>query len=292
MRIGVIQHLFEPGSVIKPFVIAKLLEEKLVGVYDLVQGHNGRYRLGRKVITDSHPKAWFSVEEAVYHSSNIAMAQLAQGLTPYRFNEMMEDFGFAERSGIDLPYEQLGRLPNISQLKDPLIRGTASYGYGFSVNLLQLVKAFNVFNNEGKMVEPKLARKVAVGRSKILDITNKERAVLSAVTARKMLAILRKTVTKGTAVRGQVEGVFTAGKTGTAHVAKEGQYEDIYHSSFLGFANEEDGERRFTIGILVTNPKTDYFASKTAVPIFKECVEVLKRRGWIREKEAKPQQSE
>ena len=157
---------------------------------------------------------------------------------------------------------------------------------------MQLVKAFNVFNNDGKVVEPKLARKVAIGRSKILDITNRERPILSPATARKMLAILRKTVTKGTAVRGQVDGVFTAGKTGTAHVAKEGQYEDIYHSSFLGFANEEDGERRFTVGILVTNPKTDYFASKTAVPIFKDCVEVLKRRGWIREKDAKKQETE
>ena len=69
-----------------------------------------------------------------------------------------------------------------------------------------------------------------------------------------------------------------------------GGYADTYHSSFLGFANEEEGDRRFSIGILVTNPKTDYFASKTAVPIFKECVEVLKRRGWIRQKGAPAQQ--
>ena len=96
-----------------------------------------------------------------------------------------------------------------------------------------------------------------------------------------MQKILRKTVNRGTGVNAQVEGVYTAGKTGTAHIAKEGKYEDLYHSSFLGFANEIGGDRRYTIGILVINPKTDYFASKTATLIFKECVEKMIERGWI-----------
>lgn len=281
MKINAVQYVFEPGSVIKPFVVSKLIEEKLVGVYDLVRGYNGRYKLGRKMITDSHPKDWFSVEEAVYYSSNIAMSQLSQKLSPYRFNELMEEFGFTERSGTDLSYESVGTMLGIAQLKDPLIRATASYGYGFSVNLMQLIKAFNVFNNDGKMIEPKLARKVAVGRSKVFDITKNERRALSQVTALKMQKILRKTVTKGTGVNAQVEGVYTAGKTGTAHIAKGGTYEDLYHSSFLGFANEIGGDRRYTIGVLVINPKTDYFASKTATPIFKECVEKLLKRGWL-----------
>lgn len=282
MKVNAIQYLFEPGSVIKPFVVAKLIEEKLVGVYDLVRGYNGRYKLGRKMITDSHPKEWFSVEEAVYHSSNIALSQLSQKLSPYRFNEMMEQFGFSERSGVDLSYESVGRMLGISQLKDPLVRATASYGYGFAVNLMQLMKAFNVFNNDGKMIEPKLARKVAMGRNKVLDIGRNERLAISQVTALKMKKILRKTVNKGTAVNAQVAGVYTAGKTGTAHIAKEGKYEDLYHSSFLGFANEMGGDRRYTIGVLVINPKTDYFASKTATPIFKETVEMMLKRGWIR----------
>ncbi len=286
MKVNAVQYLFEPGSVIKPFVVAKLIEEKLVGVYDLVRGYNGRYKLGRKVITDSHPKEWFSVEEAVYHSSNIAMAQLSQKLSPYRFNELMEQFGFGQRSGIDLSYEAVGSMLGISQLKDPLIRATASYGYGFSVNLMQLIKGFNVFNNDGMIVDPKLARKVAIGKSKILDITRNERQAISQVTARKMQKILRKTVLRGTGVNARVEGVYTAGKTGTAHIAKEGKYEDLYHSTFLGFANETEGERRYTIGILVINPKTDYFASKTATPIFKECVEAMVERGWINRKAA------
>jgi cell division protein FtsI (penicillin-binding protein 3) len=170
---------------------------------------------------------------------------------------------------------------DIAQFKDPLIRATASYGYGFSVNMMQLVKAFNVFNNNGNMIEPKLTRKVALSKSKILDITKKERPVISQVTALKMLKILRKAVTKGTAMNGHVDGVYTAGKTGTAHVAREGKYEDVYHSTFLGFANEIGGARRYTIGVLVTNPKTDYYASKTAVPIFKACVEKLAERGWL-----------
>ena len=107
---------------------------------------------------------------------------------------------------------------------------------------------------------------------KIIDeteITNLEvkdkKEVISRATAKKMLKILRKTVLKGTAKKAFVDGVFTAGKTGTAHIAKNGVYEHIYHSSFFGFAN--DKRHKYTIGVLVINPKTKYFASQTAVQL-------------------------
>ena len=99
------------------------------------------------------------------------------------------------------------------------------------------------------------------------------------------MRILRKTVLKGTAKKAFVDGVFTAGKTGTAHIAKNGVYEHIYHSSFFGFAN--DKRHKYTIGVLVINPKTKYFASQTAVPIFKKSVEVLIDRKWLQKAKIK-----
>jgi len=90
-----------------------------------------------------------------------------------------------------------------------------------------------------------------------------------------MLKILRKVVTRGTGKRANLKGIFIAGKTGTAHISKKGAYQNIYNSTFVGFANEIKGNKKFTIGVLVIDPKKNYFASLSAVPIFKKIVQVM-----------------
>ena len=77
---NVIEYSFEPGSVLKPIIFSLLLEEKLVNPYDLVNGHNGRFKIGRKTITDEHKFQWLSAENVIVHSSNIGIAQQAQNL--------------------------------------------------------------------------------------------------------------------------------------------------------------------------------------------------------------------
>ena len=66
LRSGMIEYSFEPGSVIKPITFSILLEKHLVNPYDLVNGHNGRFKIGRKVITDEHQFAWLSAEAVSY----------------------------------------------------------------------------------------------------------------------------------------------------------------------------------------------------------------------------------
>jgi hypothetical protein len=285
MKINAIQYLFEPGSIIKPFILSILLEDKKVSEFDVVKGYNGKYSIENKTITDTHPFSWISVEDVIVYSSNIGMAQLSQNLTAYRYKELFEIYGFNSISGVDLPYEKSGKILSIAKLKSPLIKATASYGYGFSVTFMQLLKAYNIFNNKGVAVTPKIARKIIDNSGKIIDITSTKKEVLSIPTANKIMRILRKTVLKGTAKKAFVDGVFTAGKTGTAHIAKNGVYEHIYHSSFFGFAN--DKRHKYTIGVLVINPKTKYFASQTAVPIFKKSVEVLIDRKWLQKAKIK-----
>ena len=96
-----------------------------------------------------------------------------------------------------------------------------------------------------------------------------------------MKKILIKTVLKGTGKAAIYNGLEIGGKTGTARIAKGGGYSDSYNSSFFGFAN--DAKHRYTIGVLVRDPKKRYYyyASQTAVPVFKQIVETLVEEGYL-----------
>ena len=153
---NMIEYSFEPGSVLKPITFSLLLEHKLVNPYDLVNGHNGRYRIGRKVITDEHRFDWLSAENVIVYSSNIGMAQLAQKLPGYQFNEGLKTFGFGQKSTPDLIYERTGYIPTSKRLDNEIYKATCAYGYGIRANLMQLMRAYDVFNNNGKMVYPRI----------------------------------------------------------------------------------------------------------------------------------------
>jgi cell division protein FtsI (penicillin-binding protein 3) len=104
--------------------------------------------------------------------------------------------------------------------------------------------------------------------------------VIAPATAERMKSILIKTVNEGTGVLAKTPGLEVGGKTGTAHIAKHGGYVNSYHTSFIGFAN--DSKHNYTIGITVINPKTVYFASITAVPVFKAIVDVMVEEKYLR----------
>ena len=267
MKIGVIRTLYEPGSVMKPITFAILLERNKVNPYEILNAYNGRWKpeWRKTPIRDDEPFAWLSAENAIVHSSNIVISQLALRLTNIEFFNGLKKFGFGKFSGVDLPYELRGYIPSLTKLKYPIFESTTAYGYGIFVNFMQLLKAYNVFNNKGIQIAPKIASVP----------TNKKR-VISAKNAEIMLGILRKVVLKGTGKAAIIDGIFTAGKTGTAQRSKKGRYGKTYNSSFFGFAN--DKAHRYTIGVTFINIKAKwpkYFASNSAVPTFKEIVDIM-----------------
>lgn len=277
-----IEYSYEPGSVIKPIIFALLLDRGLINPYDMVNGHNGRMTMGRKTIVDEHPFQTISAEDVIVHSSNVGIAQLAQKLNGVEYTEGLKRFGFTHFSGIDLPYEKRGSIPSSAQLNNYLYKAITSYGYGMRANAMQLVKAFNVFNNGGQLINPMVVNALYddTGRMIPMEIQTPTQ-VISPATAERMKQILIKTVNEGTGIGAKTPGLEIGGKTGTAHIAKKGKYVNSYHTSFIGFAN--DGTHHYTIGIAVIEPRTVYFASITAVPVFKGIVDVM-----IEEKLLKP----
>jgi len=281
LRSSMIEYSFEPGSVIKTITFSLLLDKGLINPYDLVNGHNGHFKMGRKIITDEHKFDWLSAENVIVHSSNIGMAQLSQKLSGYDFNEGLKKFGFTKASTPDLIYEKTGSIPSPKRLENEIYKATCSYGYGMRANLMQLLRAYSAFNNNGRIVFPRIVdsfidehgveKKIAYGQ---------EIQVIKSATAQRVKKILIKTVNEGTGVKAITPGLIIGGKTGTAHIVEKGQYVKKYNTAFMGFAN--DATHDYTIGVIVIQPKKSQFASQTSVPVFKKAVDIMIEDAYLK----------
>jgi cell division protein FtsI (penicillin-binding protein 3) len=284
LNIQAAEYAYEPGSVMKPIVYALLLKNGKVTPNDIVRTHGGKYTLGKYTITDEHrfESDWISAKNVIVYSSNIGMTQLAQKMDPEPYYSGLKTFGFGSRTGMDLAHENVGEIPSINNFAAETIRGSVGYGYSLNVNFLQLIKAFNVFNNNGLMVNPKIASYIIDKQNIRHDIKNDESVkVIDEDIAAIIQKTLIETVKEGTGTKAFVSGIVVGGKTGTAQIAQGGVYHRRYNSSFIGFANDNEGAK-YTIGVLVVEPSRSYFGSQSAAPIFKDIVTTMIEDGKLR----------
>ncbi len=277
-----LEYSYEPGSVMKTITLALLLREDKVNPYDLVNTHKGRYKLGKRIIRDTHDFAYLSAEDVIVYSSNIGILQLAQRLEPIEYYRGLRDFGLSQKTGIDLPYEKQGLIPSLKLFKSDIYKATVGYGYGLRTTFMQILRAYNVFNDKGRLVSPYIGVYLTDANFQ-KHFLNKplQTQVLPVSIAKRMKRILIKTVQKGTGQNAKVQGLEIGGKTGTAHIAVNGRYENIYNGSFFGFANDE--KNGFTIGVLTIEPKAKYkyFGSQSAAPVFKKIVNALIEQDYL-----------
>ncbi len=277
---GMIEYSFEPGSVIKTLTFSLLLDKGLINPYDLVNGHNGRFKIGRKVITDEHKFDWLSAENVIVHSSNIGIAQLAQKLSGLEFHDGLKKFGLTQKSTPDLVYEKKGSIPSVRRLNNEIYKATASYGYGMRANLMQLLRAYSAFNNHGRIVYPKLVSAfIDEFNQEILTESEEQIQVIKSSTAARVKKVLIKTVNKGTGVKAKTPGLVIGGKTGTAHMVEKGKYINKYNTAFMGFVN--DKTHNYTVGVVIREPKKSQFASQTAVPVFKRAIDIMIEEDFL-----------
>lgn len=277
-----IEYSFEPGSIIKPIIFSLLLEKNLLQLHEVIDLHKGRYRLKNFIITDTHKAESLSAEDIMVFSSNIGMAKLAQRLTPSDYYHGLKLFGFSEPTGIDLSYEKVGTIPSVNRFNDEVYKATVSYGYGMRATFMQMLKGYNTLTNGGIMLAPYLAEYIIDPDDLRYRLKHEEGiAIISPQTAQTMRDLLVQTVARGTGKGAAIAGVSVGGKTGTAHIVKGGKYVNMYNSSFFGFASS--GEKRYTIGVVIFEPDAneEYFASRTAVPVYKSIVELLIREKYL-----------
>ena len=283
LNVSAVEYTFEPGSVMKPITYAIALREKKVKPNTIFNTQNGKLKIGKRVITDAHKfKKWMSAKNAIVHSSNVVLAQMVQKLDSFEFYQGLRDFGFSSSSGIDLPYEHIGEMPSLSRFGTKIYKATLSYGYSIKVNFIQLLRAYSVFNNGGYLVTPYLTKYLTSPTNKIVyPRRKKDIKIISTKIANSVKEALIKTVEKGTGIDTKTFDIEVGGKTGTAHIANKKVYKDRYNSSFIGFAN--DKKRKYTIGVTVIEPKGKYFASQTAVPVFKSVIDLMIYNGYLKQ---------
>jgi cell division protein FtsI (penicillin-binding protein 3) len=267
---------YEPGSVITPLTLAIALDKELVEPSTIFNTYEGRMQVGEnRFITDDEKFDTLSATDIIVHSSNVGISQISWKLTAKEFKEGLQKFGLGTYSGIELPRDQPGSIKSLSLLNHKLHRANSSYGYGMLVTFTQLLKAYSVFNNEGISVTPKLLEFNQ-------DQNEFENIVISKKAANQIHEILIEDVERGIGINAQYSGLEIGGKTGTAHMVKDGRYIREYHSSFYGFANDDEGAK-YTIGVLVIKAQAQYayFASRSAVPVFGKIVDVMVKSGYL-----------
>ena len=285
------EYAYEMGSVMKPIIFSLALQENKINPLENINVYGGKYKLGRRTITDSHKADSLSAEEVIIRSSNIGMINVIERLDDASIYNGLRNFGFAQKTGVDLSHEQTGKIPQIRDLKNRTYKATLSYGYGIQATFMQLLSAYNAINNGGVMMEPRLFSHLERDAKKYFLQNSEPKQVLSKEVADKMRAILVKVVDSpsGTGRAAKIPGLVLGGKTGTAHIATTGGYSDKrYNASFFGFASDDEGHN-YTIGVLVREPMRPYpyyFASWSALPVFKQAAEILVENDYLSPSEA------
>ena len=264
---------FEPGSTFKVIVAAAALASKKISSHKRFDCENGSWRIGGRIIHDTHPYKMLNLSEIIKYSSNIGIAKVGRVLGAQAIYETFKAFGFGEKTEVDLPAESKGQLRNYESWR-PVELANMCFGHGISVTCLQLLNAFCAIANGGVLMQPYVVKSVLDKDARILA-ENKPRIVkrsLGEVEARLLTRMMvRVTEEGGTGTRAAVAGIKVAGKTGTAQKIKPGggySHTD-YMSSFVGFAPADDPKLAVLV-TLDTPRKGGHYGGTVSGPAFKE----------------------
>jgi cell division protein FtsI (penicillin-binding protein 3) len=240
---------YEPGSTIKPFIIAALLDRGLATLDDTTFAENGRLQMGRRTITDVGAHGWLSAAEVLRFSSNVGIVKLAERMDAGTQYAILRDFGFGTPTGVDYPSESGGRLLRPDRWS-AYSQASMAMGYEVSVTPLQMTMAYGALGNGGRLLEPHLVREVRSSDGRVLRRTRPAeiRRVVSRETADAVSGVLADAVQDGTGRRAGLGDFQVAGKTGTTRVFENGRYRsDAYTASFAGFFPARDPQLAFLI---------------------------------------------
>lgn len=258
-RNRVVTDLFEPGSTIKPFTVAAALESGQFDEHSMIETSPGRMRVGSHTIRDFRNYGLMDLSTVLGKSSNVGVSKLALAIEPSQLWDTYNRVGFGRRAGIEFPGEAGGVLRDFFYWRN-VDRAIIAYGYGLSINLLQLAQAYGVLANKGVMVQPRII---------LSDSPPREEQVMDPSIAQTVLGMMEKTVTReGTGMRAAVHGYKVAGKTGTARKSSVGGYTDRrYVSLFAGAVPASDPQ--LVMVVMIDEPVGDeYYGGLVAAPVF------------------------
>jgi len=271
---------YEPGSTLKPFLVASLLAEGRAALRDSVFAEEGRWVEAGRTLSDVHPYGWLTVSDALRVSSNIAMAKLASRLDAPQQYRYLRDFGFGTPTGIAYPSESSGLLRRPGDWSR-YSSASLAMGYEIAVTPLQMTLAYGALANGGVLMEPMLVREVRRRDGHLLDRREPRpiRRVVASSVAERLRPVLVDVVQDGTGQEASLSHFRLAGKTGTARATRGGVYEQgAYTASFAGFFPADDPQ--LVILVKLDRPQGSYYGGSTAAPVTRATLEAaLAARG-------------
>lgn len=258
LRNKAITDLFEPGSTMKPISMAAALESGQYSLSSSLDTSPGFRRFGRFTIRDHRNYGVMSMTDIISKSSNVGISKIANDLGGEVIRNMYSRLGFGQPTGIGFPGEAVGVLPAPPRWR-PVEEATLSYGYGMSVNALQLAQAYMVIANGGIRYPLSLLRH---------EQKPEGERVMSEQVAFDVRQMLREVVDNGTGQRAKPALYSAGGKTGTVHLVGDGGYEDSqYKSIFAGMA-PIDHPKIVTVVAVDAPQSGEYYGGEVAAPVF------------------------
>ena len=253
---------YELGSVLKPIVLSKALEENIVNIDQYIDIPR-RLNLNDKIIVDSKQYEKLTPVEIISYSSQIGASKIALELGYKDLKSNFYEFGFTKPISINFPSSAFGYMSIKDKIVDKEL-ASLGYGYGLTISPFQLASAYSVFANKGIFKDFKLLK----------DAEVHSRRVISQSTASNILKALEMVTIDGTGKAANVNGFSQGGKTGTAHQirAGSGYAEDLYRASFVGITPLS--KQSLTIFVSIDDPGLNsYTGGSVAAPVFAKIAE-------------------
>ena len=253
---------YELGSVLKPIVLSKALEENIVNIDQYIDIPS-RLNLNDKIIVDSKQYEKLTSAEIISYSSQIGASKIALELGYKDLKSNFYEFGFTKPISINFPSSAFGYMSIKDKIVDKEL-ASLGYGYGLTISPFQLASAYSVFANNGIFKDFKLLK----------DAEVHSRRVISQSTASNILKALEMVTIDGTGKAANVNGFSQGGKTGTAHQirAGSGYAEDLYRASFVGITPLS--KQSLTIFVSIDDPGLNsYTGGSVAAPVFAKIAE-------------------
>ena len=257
-----VTDVIEPGSVIKPFVVALALESGTYRPETQIETAPGVMQVAELTVRDVSNYGTLDVTGVLKKSSNIGVSKMALELGGEALYEGLRRFGFGEVTGSAFPGESPGVLRHYQRWAEVRM-ATVSYGYGLSVTPLQLAQAYSVIASGGLLRAPTF----------LAGADSPARRVMSQEIASQLATMLEAAVSpEGTGHRATFNHYRVAGKTGTARLVGDSGYSDRYLATFAGFAPASNPQ--VVMVVTIYDPAGDYYyGGQVAAPVFRAIAE-------------------
>jgi cell division protein FtsI (penicillin-binding protein 3) len=271
-----VQDIYEPGSTFKVVTASAALEERVIGIDDLIDVSGGRIRFGSRVIHDTHNYGTLSFTDVMVKSSNVGAIRVGLTLGPERLGLYVRRFGFGRALSPDFPGETTGIVWDPRHLDNSAL-ASMSMGYQVGVTPLQMVAAVSSVANGGDLMQPRVVRALILDGKRVEVKPTVLGRTISKDTAATLTNIMEQIVDHGTATYAKVPGYTIAAKTGTAAKLVNGRYSNSdYYASLVGFLPSRNPVA--AVIVVIDSPHAHgYYGGPIAGPVFQRIAEATFR---------------